>query len=186
MMRPNRTTLLAAVLSCSSLLLQARQIKISTITGGGQPSDEVITLLRQKISEQKKLFALAKAEDASPGLLFDADCMDRQTSDAVYVCFYFVHYTNGTVQSVMGGGVNATRTADEMATSFLASLARDISENMDNIVRANAVAQLESCLFLTQSSCAVPERLIPELKVKILNLSQYLQKKAASKETQQK
>jgi hypothetical protein len=30
--------------------------------------------------------------------------------------------------------------------------------------------------FLTQSSCAVPDKLQPELKAKVLNLSQYLQK----------
>jgi hypothetical protein len=186
-MRPKRTprtALLAAVLSCySACLVQAQQIKISTITGGGQPSEETIKLLRQKLSEHEKLFTLVKTEDASPGLIIQADCMDRKTSDAAYICFYTVHYASGTTKSFMGGGVNVTKTADEMATGFLASLAQDISESMNNTIRTDARAQLESCLLLTQSSCAVPEILVPELKVKILNLSQYLQKKAASKAT---
>jgi hypothetical protein len=47
---------------------------------------------------------------------------------------------------------------------------------MDSTVRPDAVQNLEACLFLTQSSCAVPGVLVPELKVKTLNLSQYLQR----------
>jgi hypothetical protein len=43
------------------------------------------------------------------------------------------------------------------------------------MVRANAIENLEACLMLTQSSCKVPDPLVPELKVKIINLSQYLQ-----------
>ena len=43
------------------------------------------------------------------------------------------------------------------------------------MVRANAIENLEACLMLTQSSCKVPDPLVPELKLKIVNLSQYLQ-----------
>jgi hypothetical protein len=55
-------------------------------------------------------------------------------------------------------------------------MAQDITERWDSTVRSNAIEMLESCLFLTQSSCAVPEVLSPELNAKVLNLSQYLQK----------
>ena len=81
----------------------------------------------------------------------------------------------------MGGGVNATKTADEMANGFLASVARDVYENMNNAIRSNTVEGLEACLFLTQSSCAVPETLAPELKAKTINLSQYLQRGGLNK-----
>jgi hypothetical protein len=182
-----RSVLIAAVLSCySACLAQAQQIKISTITGGGQSSEETMKLFRQKISQHENLFTLVKAEDASPGLIIQLDCLDRNNSDAAYVCFYTVHYASGTTKSLMGGGVNATKTAEEMATGFLRSLAQDITESMNSSIRTNAVEQLEACLLLTQSSCAVPETLIPELGVKTLNLSQYLQKKASSKAAQQK
>jgi len=49
-------------------------------------------------------------------------------------------------------------------------------------MRANAIEMLESCLFLTQSSCAVPEALVPELHTRVLNLSQYLQKRGLKKQ----
>ena len=83
----------------------------------------------------------------------------------------------------MGGGVNATKTADEMAGGFLASIAGDIVDNMDHTRRRDAVQNLEACLFLTQSSCAVPGVLVPELKLKTLNLSQYLQHGGLDKTT---
>ncbi len=40
---------------------------------------------------------------------------------------------------------------------------------------------LEACLFLTQSTCAVPGVLASELKLKTLNFSQYLQKGGLNK-----
>lgn len=85
--------------------------------------------------------------------------------------------------------MNATKTAAEIADGFLASMAQDIVENMKSTVRTDAVQNLEACLFLTQSSCAVPDVLVPELKVNTLNLSQYLQSGGLSKtnaETKQK
>jgi len=44
------------------------------------------------------------------------------------------------------------------------------------MVRANAIENLEACLTLTQSSCKVPDSLVPELKTNVINLSQYFQK----------
>jgi hypothetical protein len=76
----------------------------------------------------------------------------------------------------MGGGIYVGKTAGEIADNFVGAVAQDIAERWDGITRANAVEMLESCLFLTQSSCAVPDRLMPELRVKVLNLSQYVQK----------
>ena len=76
----------------------------------------------------------------------------------------------------MGGGVNAAKTANEIADGFLASVAQDIVEGLSHATRTNAVENLEACLFLTQSSCAVSGVLAPELKVRTINLSQYLQK----------
>jgi hypothetical protein len=60
-------------------------------------------------------------------------------------------------------------------TTFWRRFAEDIVERWDGMVRANAVENLEACLMLTQSTCKVPDPLVPELKAKIVNLSQYLQ-----------
>lgn len=76
----------------------------------------------------------------------------------------------------MGGGVYVAKTADEMADNVVSAVAQDIAERWNGTARANAIERLESCLFLTQSSCAVPDALVPELKTKGINLSQYLQR----------
>jgi len=158
-------------------LAKDEPIKISTITDASQPaSTEMMKLFRQKIAEHDTLFKLVANNDASAGIIFQADCMSHQSKDDAYVCFYTLHYAGATNRTFMGGGVNAAKTASEIADSFLASVAQDIVEGMNNAVRTNAVEYLEACLFLTQSSCAVPEVLAPELKVETINFSQYLQK----------
>jgi hypothetical protein len=168
----------AAVLDLHGVgLAKSEPIKISTITNPSQPaSAEMMKLFRQKIAEHDALFKLVGNDDASAGIIFQADCMSRQSKDDPYVCFYTLHYSGATNKTLMGGGVNAAKTANEIADGFLASVAQDIVEGMSHAVRTNAVENLEACLFLTQSSCAVPEVLAPELKVRTLNLSQYLQK----------
>lgn len=158
-------------------LAKDEPLKISTITDASEPaSAEMMKLFRQKIAEHESLFKLVGNDDVSAGLVFQADCMARPSKGDPYVCFYTLHYAGGTSKTLMGGGVNAAKTANDIADGFLASIAQDIVEGLDHTRRANAVESLEACLFLTQSSCAVPDVLAAELNVKTLNLSQYVQK----------
>jgi hypothetical protein len=151
-------------------------IKVSTITNMTEPSSvEVMKLFRQKIGGHEKLFTLVDNSDSSVGLLFTEDCISRQATEP-YVCFYTTHYVGGTTKTFVGGGIYVGKAAGDIADNFLSAVAQDIVERWAEIGRSNAIETLESCLFLTQSSCAVPDRLVPELKVKILNLSQYMQK----------
>src|SRR5437879_8607253 len=92
--------------------------------------------------------------------------MSRQPTEP-YVCFYTTHYVGGTTKTFMGGGVYVGKTAGDIADNFVTSVAQDFVEHWDEITRTNAIEMLESCLFLTQSSCAVPERVQPELKMKV-------------------
>ena len=133
-------------------------------------------MFRQRVASHPNLFALVSNQDPSLGLLFTADCMHRETPHDAYVCFYTSHYAGGASKTFMGGGIYTSKSADDLADSLLSSVAQDIAERWNDIMRDNAIEMLESCLFLTQSSCAVPEVLRPELKSKVLNLSQYLQK----------
>jgi len=151
-------------------------IKISTITNTGEPSSvEVMKLFRQKIGSHENLFKVVDNSDPSVGLVFTEDCMSRQAAEP-YVCFYTTHYVGGTGKTFMGGGIYVGKTASDIADNFVASIAQDIVERWGSITRTNAIEMLEACLFLTQSSCAVPDVLVPELKTKVLNLSQYMQK----------
>src|SRR5262249_46501642 len=113
--------------------------------------------------------------------IFQADCISRHAASDSYVCFYTVHYSGANSKRFMGGGISAGKSADEVADAFLGSVAQDIVENMNNTMRDDAIDALETCLGLTQSSCAVPNFLVSELKVKTLNLSQYLQRGGLNK-----
>jgi hypothetical protein len=176
-MRYAGAVVFAITLVLLSALCQAKgePIKISTITNTAEPSSaEVMKLFRQKIGSHENLFKLVDSSDPSTGLLFTEDCMTRQAAEP-YVCFYTTHYAGSAAKTFMGGGIYVGKTAGDI-DNFVAAVAQDIAERWDEITRTNAIEMLESCLFLTQSSCAVPDRLAPELKVKIVNLSQYLQK----------
>lgn len=175
--RMGKNLLIVAVLILlPTLSYGAEPIRISTITNTGDPSSvEVMKLFRQRIGSHEALFKLVDNSDPSVGLLFTEDCMPRQTTEP-YVCFYTTHYAGGTNKTFMGGGIYSAKTASDIADNFVSSVAQDIVERWDEMLRTNAIEMFESCLFLTQSSCAVPERLQGELKAKILNMSQYMQK----------
>ncbi len=152
------------------------QIKISTITDESTDSSKAVMAdLRSKIVGRPKAFSLVSNNDLDGGLVVTADCMPRKSSGA-FVCFYTSHYAGLAGKTFMGGGIYVAATSDEMADNLLACIAQDVVERWDGTVRSNAIESLEACLFLTQSSCKVPGQLESELKTKIINLSQYLQK----------
>jgi len=152
------------------------QIKVSTITDETtESSKSVMTALRTKLASHPKAFTLTSNDDAGPALLITADCMAR-TGKESFACFYTSHYTGLAAKTFMGGGLYVGSTADDVADNLLASIAQDIAERWNSTSRRNNIESLEACLFLTQSSCKVPDQLETELKTKIINLSQYLQK----------
>ena len=154
---------LVGLFLCSPLLnaqtkgSKGQPIRITTITNSEEPaSAEVMKSFRQKVASHPNLFLLVGNQDDSQGLVFTANCMQRDTAHDEYVCFYTNHYAGGTSKTFFGGGLYATKSADDMADNLLAAMSQDIVERWNDIARANAIERLESCLFLTQSSCAVP------------------------------
>jgi hypothetical protein len=134
-----------------------------------------MTDLRIKLASHPKQFALVDTHDPNLRLLITADCIPQTKKTDAFACFYTSTYAGGSTKTFMGGGIYAGGTADEVGNNLLASIAQDIVERWDGMVRANAIENLEACMMLTQSSCKVPDPLVPELKLKIVNLSQYLQ-----------
>jgi len=157
------------------------QIKVSTITDESTESSRaVMTDLRSKFASHPKQFTVVSNSDSESGLVVTADCMPRKPNGG-FACFYTSHYAGLAGKTFVGGGIYLAATSDEMADNFLASIAQDIVERLNSTVRSNAIETLEACLFLTQSTCKVPGQLESELKAKIINLSQYLQKGGAKK-----
>ena len=157
------------------------QIKVSTITDETTESSKaVMTALRVRLASHPEGFTLVGNNDPGPGLLITADCIPRKAKED-FTCFYTSHYAGMAAKTFMGGGVYVAATANDVADNFLASIAQDVVERWNSTSRRNNVESLEACLFLTQSSCKVPDQLESELKTKIINLSQYLQKGALTK-----
>jgi hypothetical protein len=75
-------------------------------------------------------------------------------------------------QAFLGGLGVVTKSADDAATALMASILVAL-ERWNSIDRRMLISALENCLALTKSSCTVPKSLIPELKVKSINLAQY-------------
>jgi hypothetical protein len=158
------------------------QIKVATITDDNDPASKaVMDDLRSRLRDHPQQFTLVSTQDSDLSLIVQADCIFRKSKSDAFACFYTSMYAGGSTKTFMGGGIYGAVTSGELADNFLASIAQDIAERWNNMVRANAIEHLEACLMLTQSSCKVPDPLEPELKTKIINLSQYLQKGALKK-----
>jgi hypothetical protein len=168
-----RISVLFCFLLCSSLWAQ---IRVATITDETTASSKAVAIaLRSKIALHPNQFTLVDPKDSKLSLLVTSDCIPQKQKGDPFVCFYTSAYAGGTTKTFMGGGIYQADTAENVADNFLSSLAQDVVERWDGMVRANAIENLETCLMLTQSSCKVPDPLVPDLKMKTINLSQYMQ-----------
>ena len=137
--------------------------------------------LRSRISSHPKQFTLVDTKDSESSLIVTADCIPQKQKTDPFTCFYTSQFAGGTTKTLMGGGIYEAATPEEMADNFLAAIAQDIVERWEGMVRANAIENLEACLMLTQSNCKVHDSLVPELKLKIIDMSQYFQHGALKK-----
>jgi len=167
---------------CSCLLRaetdesESQPIEISTVTDStNRSSAEMMSAFREKIASHSNLFSLVPNLDDSSGLAFEADCKWREKSNDTYVCFYTSYFAGGVIKVPLGSGMYASKSAGDVANNLLALMAQDVAERWNSTIRSNAIKIIESCLSAT-SSCAVPVPLTPELRTKVLNLAQILQK----------
>jgi len=167
---------------CSCLLRaetdesESQPIEISTVTDStNRSSAEMMSAFREKIASHSNLFSLVPNLDDSSGLVFEADCKWGEKSKDTYVCFYTSYFAGGVIKVPLGSGMYASKSAGDVANNLLALMAQDVAERWNSTIRSNAIKIIESCLSAT-SSCAVPVPLTPELRTKVLNLAQILQK----------
>jgi hypothetical protein len=165
---------LVALWAASSNAKPTSKIKVFFVSDESvAASHEVVQLVRQKMIDSH-LFEIVGSE--SPDIVLVMDCMSRQSPAELYTCMYVAQYAGVSIKTFLGGGVWAGKSADDVAVSFLSSVASDISERWNATIRVDSIESLEACLFLTESNCSVPDGLVSELKAKSLNLSQYLRK----------
>jgi hypothetical protein len=132
-------------------------------------SSAVAPLLTQKIAAQPTLFTVVNSNERNLSII--ADCYIESANNS-YSCFYAANKWLGSSQAFLGGAGVVTKSAEDAATALFASILL-VVQRWNSTDRRMLIGELENCLALTKSSCAVPESLIPELKVKSINLSRY-------------
>jgi hypothetical protein len=148
--------------------------KFGIFVVSGDDARPVAESLIQKLRDSKPFEPVSK-EDVSKAIVL-IDCLHRDKSSPPLACMYVLHYNGATFQTFLGGGLYVSMTADDMANNFLAALAADIVERYDDTAKKNLRASLQTCLFLTESKCNVPDSLQHEIGEKQISLSQYLLK----------
>jgi hypothetical protein len=149
--------------------------KFAIFVTGGDDSRAVVQSLVQKLRNSKPFEPVAK-DDVSKAVVL-VDCTHRDKESLPIACMYVLHYNGATLKTFMGGGLYLSMSADDMADNLLAAIAADIVERFDSTAKDNVRQSLESCLFLTDSKCNVPEQLQTELGATQMSLGQYLIKR---------
>ena len=132
-------------------------------------SSAVAPLLIRKIAAQPTLFTVVNSNERNLSIIVDCHIESVNKS---YSCFYAANKWLGSSQAFLGGAGTVTSSAEDAANDLFASIML-VLERWNSTDRRMLISELENCLALTESSCTVPESLIPELKVKSINLSQY-------------
>jgi len=145
----------AVLLFVATASAQTVPVKIRVVYDTTDASSAaVVPLLTQKIAGQSKFFVLAKEDEKNMSVI--ADCY-RETSNDPYSCFYTASKLHATTQSFLGGAIVVKKTAEEAATALFASIIQDVVERWNSTERRMLIGELEVCLALTESGCAVPE-----------------------------
>jgi hypothetical protein len=168
--------ILAAVLSFTgSASAQAlKQLRVKVIYDTGDANSAAVgPLLVQQIAAQPKFFTVVNGDDKDLAIV--ADCYRASSNDS-YSCFYAAIKWLGSTQALLGAAVSVQKSAAEAATSLFTGILQDVVERWNSTDRRMLINELETCLALTESSCAVPDPLVSELKTKSINLSQYMRK----------
>jgi hypothetical protein len=152
----------------------SKPIKVLAVYSTSDASSAAVgPLLIQQIAAQPKFFTVVNGGDKDLAIV--ADCY-RETSNDPYSCYYVATKWIGSNQALLGGAVVVQKSAEEAAKAIFASILQDVAERWNSTDRRMMIDELETCLALTESSCAVPNPLQAELKTKSINLSQYMRK----------
>ena len=162
------------VLVVSAAAQTAKPIKVRVVYDASDVSSSAVgPLLMQKIAGQPKFFTVVNGDDKDLAII--ADCY-RATPKDSYSCYYVATKWLASTEALLGGAVIVQKSAEEAATAVFTSILQDVAERWNSTDRRMLIGELETCLALTESSCAVPEPLVAELKTKTINLSQYMRK----------
>jgi len=160
--------------STSTLAQSGKPVRVRVVFDNADPnSSAVAPMLVRLFAAQPKLFTVADGDDKDLAIV--SDCY-RETPNDPYSCFYVATKWIGSTQALLGAAVIVQKLAEQAANSLFADILQDVMERWNSTDRQMLINELETCLMLTESSCAVPDPLVAELKTKSINLSQYVRK----------
>jgi hypothetical protein len=158
----------------SEIAQSGKPVRVRVVYDKADPSSSsVAPMLLRLFAAQPKLFIVADGEDKDLAIV--SDCY-RETLNDAYSCFYVATKWIGSTQALLGAAVVVQKSAEQAANSLFADILQDVVERWNSTDRQMLINELETCLMLTESSCAVPDPLVAELKTKSINLSQYMRK----------
>ena len=171
----NLALVLAFCALAATAKAQENSDKFAVFVVGSTDADAgpVAKSLIQKLQDSKPFIPVSK-DDVSKVVVI-VSCMPRKQTDP-FVCMYVSEFNGATFKTFLGGGLYFATKANDVADNFLAALAADIVERYDQTSKDNTKQSLETCLFLTDSKCNVPEPLQKEVGATQISLSQYLLK----------
>ncbi len=162
--------------STSALAQSGKPVRILVVYDKADPSSSAVApILVRLFAAQPKLFTVVNGDEKDLAIV--TDCY-RETPNDPYSCFYVATKWIGSTQALLGAAVAVQKSAEQAANSLFADILQDVLERWNSTDRRMLIGELETCLALTESSCAVPDPLIAELKTKSINLSQYMRKGA--------
>ena len=170
------TLLFILGLFCSAFP-QAKSEKFALFVTGASDAEPVVKALTKLFNESKP-FEVVSKDDSKVAVL--VSCMERQKTEP-FVCMYVASFNGAAFQTFMGGGLYIATTAEIEAVKFLQAIAADIVERFDDTSMTNSRQSLESCVFLSEADCDVPEILQKEIGAKKIKLREYLLKRWQNK-----
>lgn len=173
-MRTNFVFAIFLLLAMSTSAQTAKPLTVKVIYDTTDASSSAVgPLVARQFAAQPKLFAVVNGDQKD--LVVIADCYRAAPTD-FYSCHYVATKWLDFNQALLGAAVVVQKSAEDAATALFKSILQDIVERWNSMDRQMLIAELETCLALTESSCAVPDPLQAELKAKSINLSQYMRK----------
>jgi hypothetical protein len=161
-----------AVLLAFAASAQEKPEKIAIFLTGLDEAVSVVHSLTDMMNASKPFEAVGQKDPSKVAIL--VSCMNRKAPEVPLVCMYVSQYNGAAFKTFLGGGLFVAQSANEIATTFLGSIAQDILERYNDTDKTNLKEALEACLFLTDSKCNVPSPFQKDLDAKQLTLGQYL------------
>jgi hypothetical protein len=174
-MSKNILAIVAYLILAASVSAQTgKPLKVRVVYNSSDADSSAVgPLVVRQFAAQPKLFAVVNGDDKDLAII--VDCY-RATPQDSYSCYYVAVKRLERNQALLGGAVVVQKSVEEAATTLFTSMLQDVLERWNSTDRQMLIAELETCLALTESSCAVPDPLQAELKAKSINLSQYMRK----------